>query len=121
MAIHDKIREYREQKRYSQEYMSSQLGISQNAYSRIELGQTKIELNRLLKIAELLETSLSSLIGEDHQVFNIHQNQTVNGNVTNQGLPEKEQQLFEKIITGKDERIKQLEEEIKFLRSIVKG
>ncbi|NIJ51877.1 helix-turn-helix domain-containing protein [Dyadobacter arcticus] len=47
-----KIREYRD---YTQEYLAMKLGISQNAYSKIELAYTKITLERLIQIAQILE------------------------------------------------------------------
>jgi len=69
MKLHERIREYREQRKFSQEYLAAQLGMSQNAYSRIELGQAKIQVDRILKIAELLDVSLVSLLDlEDRQV-----------------------------------------------------
>ncbi|WP_254561198.1 helix-turn-helix domain-containing protein [Dyadobacter diqingensis] len=60
-----KIREYRD---YSQEYLAMKLGISQNAYSKIELAYTKITLERLIQIAAVLEVNLIDLLnytGED--------------------------------------------------------
>lgn len=41
------IRKTREFRNYTQEYLAAKLGISQNAYSKIELGYTKITLERL--------------------------------------------------------------------------
>ena len=54
-----KIREYRE---YSQEYLAVKLGISQNAYSKLELSYTRITLERLLQIAYILEVDIIDLI-----------------------------------------------------------
>lgn len=56
------IRRIREGKGYTQEYVALKLGISQNAYSKIELGYTKITLERLFYIAALIETDIISLI-----------------------------------------------------------
>ncbi|MFB9842026.1 helix-turn-helix domain-containing protein [Mucilaginibacter ginsenosidivorans] len=50
------IRKIREHRNYTQEYLAAKLRISQNAYSKIELGYTKITVERLLQIAEILET-----------------------------------------------------------------
>ncbi|RVU01747.1 XRE family transcriptional regulator [Mucilaginibacter limnophilus] len=58
------IRKIREEKNYTQEYLAAKLKISQNAYSKIELGYTKITLERLFQIAEVLETGAIELIGE---------------------------------------------------------
>jgi transcriptional regulator with XRE-family HTH domain len=64
-----KVREFRE---YTQEYMAMKLGISQNAYSKIELAYTRITLERLLQIAQILEVELVDLIsGESEDLIQI--------------------------------------------------
>lgn len=49
------IRKIREYRNYTQEYLAAKLRISQNAYSKIELGHTKITVDRLFRIADVLE------------------------------------------------------------------
>jgi transcriptional regulator with XRE-family HTH domain len=124
MEISSNIRKVRESKNYSQEFMAVRLGVSQNVYSRMEQGLAKIEIERLLQISEILETSISDLIGaKDRQTVNITNNQTVNGNVSNntpinevKSLHEKQIELYVTIIEEKDKRIKSLEKEINSLR-----
>lgn len=53
--IVENMRIERLKKGYSQEYMALQLNISQNAYSRMERGMTKIDLERLVQIGYLLD------------------------------------------------------------------
>ncbi|MFD0749163.1 helix-turn-helix domain-containing protein [Mucilaginibacter calamicampi] len=48
------IRKLRESRRYSQKYMGSTLGVCQNAYGKIELGQTKLTVEDFLSIADTL-------------------------------------------------------------------
>ena len=50
-----KIRQAREKSNYTQEYVANLLNISQNAYSKIELGVTRLSVERLLQIAEVLQ------------------------------------------------------------------
>lgn len=57
------IRNARLLRNYSQDYLAYKLKISQNAYSKVELGYTKVTLERLIIIAEVLEVKLSKLIG----------------------------------------------------------
>jgi len=59
------IRKIREHLNYTQEYLAMKLNISQNAYSKIELGYTKITLERLYQIAQVLEVDLIDLIKAD--------------------------------------------------------
>jgi transcriptional regulator with XRE-family HTH domain len=56
------IRKIREFRNYTQDYLAAKLNISQNAYSKIELGYSSITLSRLINIAEILEISLVELI-----------------------------------------------------------
>jgi len=70
MSIHDaktkavaaKIRKIREGKNYSQDYLAAKLGISQNAYSKIELGYSNITLSRLASISDILEVDWVEII-----------------------------------------------------------
>ncbi|MBZ9627135.1 helix-turn-helix domain-containing protein [Psychroflexus sp. CAK1W] len=56
----ERVRRYKD---YSHEYMSICLDISQAAYSKIERNQTKLSVERLFKIAEILEVELEDLLG----------------------------------------------------------
>ena len=47
---------------YSQEYIAYKLGICQEAYGKIERGQTELTTNRLYKIAEVLDIDVLTLI-----------------------------------------------------------
>ncbi|WP_443945337.1 helix-turn-helix domain-containing protein [Pedobacter sp. AW1-32] len=59
-----KIREYRD---YTQDYLAAKLDISQNAYSKIELGYSKLTVDRLFQIAAILEVDPSHLLVLDHK------------------------------------------------------
>ena len=56
------IKKARLYRNYSQDYLAAKLRISQNAYSKVELGQTRVTLERLNIIAEVLQVELSSLM-----------------------------------------------------------
>lgn len=65
-----KVREYRD---YTQEYLAMKLGISQNAYSKIELAYTRITLERLIQIAQILEVdSVDLLNGNSEDLIRLH-------------------------------------------------
>lgn len=61
-AVATNIRKIRESKDYTQDYLAVKLSISQNAYSKIELGYTKITVERLFQIAQILEVNPVGLI-----------------------------------------------------------
>lgn len=56
------IRKIREHKNYTQDYLAAKLDISQNAYSKIELGYSKLTLDRLFQIAVILEVEVMQLL-----------------------------------------------------------
>ncbi|MGF7081133.1 helix-turn-helix domain-containing protein [Mucilaginibacter sp. UYCu711] len=56
------IKSARMHRNYSQEYLGIRLKISQNAYSKIELGLSNINLQRIFEIAEVFEVDVCDLI-----------------------------------------------------------
>jgi transcriptional regulator with XRE-family HTH domain len=61
-AVAGNIRKVREYRNYTQDYLAAKLEISQNAYSKIELGYSKITLDRLFHIALILEVEVTALL-----------------------------------------------------------
>ena len=61
-AVAGNIRKVREYRNYTQDYLAAKLDISQNAYSKIELGYSKITLDRLFHIASILEVEVTQLL-----------------------------------------------------------
>lgn len=61
-GIANNIRTARRDRQYSQEYLSYKLKISQNAYSKIEQGITKLTLERIFAISNVLEVDVTDLI-----------------------------------------------------------
>jgi len=59
--ISDTIRKLRMERSFTQEYVALELGISQNAYCKIENGQVQLTIDRLQKIAAILDTPLALL------------------------------------------------------------
>jgi transcriptional regulator with XRE-family HTH domain len=59
------IRKIREYRNYTQDYLAAKLQISQNAYSKIELGYSNVTFTRLLDIAEILEVDITDMISAD--------------------------------------------------------
>jgi len=65
METGEKIRKIRQLKDLSQEYMAMQLGISQNHYSRLERGESKISQERLQEITNLLDVEEEDILSFD--------------------------------------------------------
>lgn len=56
------LRSARLMRNYSQEYMALQLKISQNAYSKMEVGKTLITVEAIYKISDILEVDIYTLL-----------------------------------------------------------
>ncbi|MCZ2299498.1 MAG: helix-turn-helix transcriptional regulator [Chitinophagales bacterium] len=97
--VGNKIKIIREIKNYTQEFMASELNISQNAYSRIELNKTKLTTALAEKIADILEVSLADLLSKDNPIITFSNN-TIDKNfgyINNHYESQKE--LYENTIT----------------------
>jgi|SRR5690625_175725 len=67
----EKIRKIRELKGYSQQYVASQLNISQRAYSKLEREEIKLDWDRIYQISKILEIEPVDLISfDDSFIFN---------------------------------------------------
>ncbi|WP_410681362.1 helix-turn-helix domain-containing protein [Avibacterium paragallinarum] len=73
MNINEKIRRVRESKEWSQEQMAEKRNMSLNGYAKIERGETKLYLDKLEQIAQILDIDVVELIqsGEKNICFQI--------------------------------------------------
>jgi len=93
-----KIKQLRELKNFTQEYMAGHLGISTRAYSKIETGETQLTVNRLNEISHILGITPVEVLGfDDKQVFN-NCKQEGNIGINHINLPEKLIQQYEETI-----------------------
>ncbi|MDO9795013.1 helix-turn-helix transcriptional regulator, partial [Glaesserella parasuis] len=86
MNVHEKIRKLRETKLWSQEQMAEKMNMSLNGYARIERGETKLHLDKLEQIAQILDVDIVNLISPDDRNVclqigdNIHLSPVYQGN-----------------------------------------
>lgn len=129
IKIGENIKKLREFRGYSQEYMATELEISQKSYSNIESDEGKINKNQIEHIARILEIDpIQLLTFDDKLVFNSCNSydhaQVVGMFNTYNIIPKTEQEFFEKRVEELKEqfekRIEELKEEVAFLRSIIK-
>lgn len=103
--IGEKIRQLRERKGLSQEYIATELGITQPSYARLEKDDDRISITRLMSVASILKTSVAELINEK------------TGKVINQQNSENPNAYVDSIINADKDHVQTLKEEITFLRS----
>ena len=107
-----KIKQIRELKNFTQEYVASQLGLSTRAYSKIEAGETQLTINRLNEISAILGIQPLVVLGFDHkQIFN-NCKQEGNIGINHINIPDKLIQQYEKTI-------QLLEDQVDFLKKLV--
>lgn len=88
------IRQYRELKNYSQKWVASQMGISQNAYSKIENNITQLTVHHVRQLSRILEVPVLDLLKDD---FEIHRPVVLPKVVTREHLIEHISMLEEKV------------------------
>ena len=65
-----KLKQIRELKNLSQEYIANQLGLSVRAYSKIETGETQLTINRLNEISRIMGVDPIEVLGfDDKNIF----------------------------------------------------
>jgi transcriptional regulator with XRE-family HTH domain len=75
LRIGKKIKQLRELKNFSQDYMASQLKMSVPGYGRIERNEVDVSMERANQIANVLGISLTELISFDEKyIFNNYAN-----------------------------------------------
>ena len=133
MKTQDKIRAIRTQQKISQEQMAERLDLTPQAYSKIESGKTKLSLDRIQQIAQILNIDVTELIhNNDNGVFLLINENCTNENLNNgaiiyhgnqQSINEQELKQKKKkmqlIITHKDEIIEQLKQENALLKQML--
>ncbi|MGQ0826996.1 MAG: helix-turn-helix domain-containing protein [Bacteroidota bacterium] len=117
--IGNKIKKIRELRNYTQEFVANRLGISQNAYSKIETNQTRVTTGRLKELSELLNVPDYELLKSDSDIFNFNNNQIQNAYVNN--LYENQKDLYENVITHLKDEIAHLRQEKNKLLELIKS
>ncbi|MBW6484311.1 MAG: helix-turn-helix domain-containing protein [Vicingaceae bacterium] len=105
--IHIKIKELRKINGFSQAFIADKLGVSQKAYSKIERGDTQLNLEKIKKIALILDLTAWDLIDETKEAQDIN----LNGEFNDKTIP-----LLKQLIENQDNKINKLQEEIIFLK-----
>lgn len=108
--IISKIVERRKQKGLSIENMANELELSNSAYNKIEKGDTKLTVERLLQLHLILDISLGEL-------FDLNTENIYNQNLNDQAVGHQEiQNLYQSNIDLTEKFVSSLKEEIEFLR-----
>jgi transcriptional regulator with XRE-family HTH domain len=99
MNIGTNIKNIRELKNLTQEYLAGEIEVSQATYARIESGASIPKIDKLQRIAEVLEVDLSTLLSTTN-IFNFHfdKSPNPNGYINNQTNNSIDIEMLRKII-----------------------
>jgi transcriptional regulator with XRE-family HTH domain len=73
IAIANQIKKLRELRNFTQEYMAKKLNMTQQNYSKMEIGEVDFPVSRLAQIAEILGVRPEEILTFDERVI-FHQN-----------------------------------------------
>ena len=115
--IIEKITQFRNRKGYTYENMADELELTTAAYRKIETGETKLSVERLFRISNILETPVNELLEMDS--ISQTKNNYHNANVYQQKIEhfyQENKEITAELIKAKDQLIAQLQKEIEFLK-----
>ena len=81
---------------YSQKYVSSKMGISQNAYSKIENNITQLTVHHVKQLSQILEVPVTDLLKNE---FEIHKPVPIPSAVTKSELLVHIELLHQKVVS----------------------
>lgn len=109
VVARNNIKKYRTSKGLRQQDMADKLSMNLKSYQQLENGVTKLDVERLNQISEILDVSIFDLLKSEGIFLNqeIDQNENIyNSEVTiNNDISQSERKLFEKMIEDKDQEI----------------
>ncbi|NMR34942.1 helix-turn-helix transcriptional regulator [Chryseobacterium aquaticum] len=121
--IGNNIKNIRELKNLTQEFVAEKLDISQSAYSRLEKGEIKISKEKLVQIAEVLEVKPEDIKEFDGQKYFNSFNNVSDSNIESivSGMGSEEIELIKKLYEDKialmEQLMKQKDKEIEKYQS----
>ena len=116
----NKIREFRKKKGYSHETMAHELNMSQPAYSKIEKNETKLSVERLFEIANILETPVEKFLEiNPNNVYNQDLKDNAVGHQEVQTMHQDNKEKSEKIEILYEARLKDKDLMINQLQKII--
>ena len=105
--------------------MAVELEISESAYRKIEINQTKLSLEKFLQIAKILKVPVGELLGEKpaNREYHQHNNDKSQGTFGTfiEHYYQDNKELTQKLINSLESKITHLDGEVQFLRGQIEG
>lgn len=114
----ERVKEARKEKGFSHENMAVELDISQAAYTNLEKNESKLTVERLIKISEILEKPVYYFFDSTpSSIFNQKNCETAVGHIEH--LYQDNKDTYVRLEGVYEDYIKKLNDEIIFLRGLV--
>jgi len=107
-TIINNIKSKRKSLKLSQSQIAEKLHISLKAYQNIENGFTKMDIDRLDQLAQILDTNILHLICSPEELHKMQQEQR-----------NEDRKLFEQIVKEKERYISLLEDSVRIFKKIL--
>ena len=109
IQCNDEIRRYRNEICYTQEYMATRLRITQSTYQRIESGEIKISMDRLLEISRILGKPIEAFLHNSTNLTSDIKTKEDNESIL---INKREWLLMLNVLEQQEARIKELEAKV---------
>jgi transcriptional regulator with XRE-family HTH domain len=108
--ITERIKKLRVKAGFSHEFMAGELKLSQVSYTKIENNSTKLTVDRLYQIAQILKVEVAELLGIE---LNLSMTQNNNDSATGylqkiENFNQENKDVYERLLAAKDETIELL-------------
>jgi transcriptional regulator with XRE-family HTH domain len=120
-TIYDRLKKARLEKNYSQDYLAKKLGLTQKAYSKIENNETKLNVDVLQRLSEILEVPIEVFFKSENQpTLNDFSSRNGGDNVIYKTENnDKTDELYKKLLQSKDDIISAKMSEIEILKLVI--
>ncbi len=117
----ERVSDFRKRKGLSHENMAMELGISQAAYTNMERNESKLSVERLIKISEILEEPIYRFFQTSpHKVNNLNNYDSSVGYLQDfENLYQDSKESNEKLEKTYQKTVEILEQEVVFLKSLL--
>ena len=119
-TVSDRLKKARLEKNITQDFLAKKLGITQKAYSKIENNETKLNVDVLQRLSDVMEVPIESFFNNTQQpILNDFSNRTGGDNVIyKNNSMEKIEDLYKDLLKSKDEVISSKINEIESLKKL---
>jgi transcriptional regulator with XRE-family HTH domain len=120
LSVVQRVKKVRVEKNFTQDYLAKKLGLSQKAYSKIENSESKLNVDTLIKISEILDTPITNFLDESSRpIVNDYSNRTGGDNIIYKNIyNEKTEDLYNQLLKAKDDIINAKQSEIDLLKKL---